>query len=92
MDENQAVTALAALAHPQRLRIFRQSDDGFAIAEADLRLRGPGEVLGTRQSGLPDYKLADLAQDQDLLGPARDVAATLVKEDPALARDEAMAP
>ncbi|MGF1567330.1 MAG: ATP-dependent DNA helicase RecG, partial [Nodosilinea sp.] len=51
----------------QRLKVLEQSQDGFFIAEMDLRFRGPGEVLGTRQSGLPDFALASLIEDQDVL-------------------------
>tara|TARA_B100000963_G_scaffold295931_1_gene266994 strand:+ start:64 stop:384 length:321 start_codon:yes stop_codon:yes gene_type:complete len=53
-----------------RLKIMRQTNDGFVIAEEDLRLRGPGEVLGHRQSGLPEFCLADLAAHSDLLSLA----------------------
>ena len=56
----------------QRLAIMRETDDGFRIAEEDLRLRGAGELLGTRQSGLPEFRLADLAQHSDLMEAARD--------------------
>ena len=51
---------------------MRETDDGFVIAEADLKLRGSGEVLGTRQSGVASFRLADLAQHADLLQAARD--------------------
>src|SRR3546814_11667947 len=54
-----------------RLRILRETDDGFRIAEEDLKLRGAGELLGTRQSGLPAFRLADLAVHGDLLAIAR---------------------
>ena len=57
-----------------RLKIMRQTNDGFVIAEEDLRLRGPGEVLGQRQSGLPEFCLADLAAHSDLLGLAHQQA------------------
>jgi ATP-dependent DNA helicase RecG len=67
-----------------RLRIMRETDDGFRIAEEDLRLRGAGEVLGTRQSGLPAFRLADLAAHADLLSIARDDARLLVERDPTL--------
>ena len=51
----------------QRLGILRDSNDGFVIAEKDLELRGPGEVMGTRQTGAINFKIADLARDADLL-------------------------
>ncbi|MFN3678154.1 ATP-dependent DNA helicase RecG [Thermosynechococcus sp.] len=68
----------------QRLNVLAQSQDGFFIAEMDLRLRGPGEVLGTRQSGLPDFALASLVEDQDCLEAARSAASELIAQDPAL--------
>lgn len=58
----------------QRLRLMEETHDGFVIAEKDLELRGPGEFLGTRQSGLPDFALADLVQDRVLLEQAREAA------------------
>jgi ATP-dependent DNA helicase RecG len=64
-----------------RLNIMRETEDGFRIAEEDLRLRGAGEVLGTRQSGLPDFRLADLAHHQDLLATARDDAQLILRRD-----------
>ncbi len=64
-----------------RLKILRESDDGFRIAEEDLRLRGAGEVLGTRQSGMPEFRLADLAVHQELLGAARDDARLTLERD-----------
>jgi ATP-dependent DNA helicase RecG len=67
-----------------RLEVLRATDDGFRIAEEDLRLRGPGEVLGTRQSGLPALRLADLACHADLLAPARDEARRILALDPGL--------
>ena len=57
-----------------RLAIMRETEDGFRIAEEDLKLRGAGELLGTRQSGLPDMRLADLAAHGELLQAARDDA------------------
>ncbi|MGQ0442119.1 MAG: ATP-dependent DNA helicase RecG [Methylophilaceae bacterium] len=63
-----------------RLKVIYENNDGFAIAQADLNLRGPGEFLGTRQSGVPMLKIADLARDADLLQTAKDSADKLLKE------------
>ncbi|MBF2034885.1 MAG: ATP-dependent DNA helicase RecG [Leptolyngbyaceae cyanobacterium T60_A2020_046] len=68
----------------QRLRVLEESQDGFFISEMDLRFRGPGEVLGTRQSGLPDLALASLVADQAVLTQARDAAESLMQTDPDL--------
>ena len=70
----------------RRLRIIRDSQDGFAIAREDLAMRGPGEFLGARQSGEPMLRFADLEQDGDLLEVARDLAALLLAEHPDAAR------
>jgi ATP-dependent DNA helicase RecG len=67
-----------------RLAVLRESDDGFHIAEEDLKLRGAGEVLGTRQSGLPEFRLVDLVAHGDLMEVARDEARLLVERDPEL--------
>lgn len=67
-----------------RLAIMRETEDGFRIAEEDLRLRGAGELLGTRQSGLPDMRLADLAAHAELLQVARDDARLVIERDPDL--------
>ncbi len=67
-----------------RLGILRESDDGFRIAEEDLRLRGAGELLGTRQSGMPQFRLADLMAHADLLAIARDDARLVIERDPEL--------
>jgi ATP-dependent DNA helicase RecG len=71
---------------------MRATEDGFRIAEEDLRLRGEGEVLGTRQAGLPGFKLARVEVDADLLAAARDDARLFVDRDPELisARGEAL--
>ena len=68
----------------QRLKVLEESQDGFFISEMDMRFRGPGEVLGTRQSGLPDFALASLVADQDALTIARKAAEALITQDPAL--------
>jgi len=68
-----------------RLKILRETDDGFRIAEEDLKLRGAGEVLGTRQSGLPQTRVADLAAHADLLAMAQDDARLALERDPELA-------
>ena len=70
----------------QRLDVLVRSTDGFEIAEMDLRLRGPGQVLGTRQSGLPDLALASLADDAAVLEDARTAAQDLLRDDPNLER------
>ncbi|MCH8918195.1 MAG: ATP-dependent DNA helicase RecG, partial [Proteobacteria bacterium] len=69
----------------ERLKILRQTEDGFKIAEEDLRLRGAGEILGTRQSGLPAFRLADIAAHGELMQTARDDAALILDKDPGLA-------
>ncbi|HRI50453.1 MAG TPA: helicase-related protein, partial [Pseudomonadota bacterium] len=71
-----------------RLEILARMSNGFHIAEADLRIRGPGEVLGTRQAGLPPLRYADLLRDLDLLQIARREAAALLSRDPDLGRPE----
>ena len=68
----------------RRLEVLCETDDGFRIAEHDLRLRGPGEFFGTRQHGLPELKVADLIEDMDLLRMARRDAVEMIAEDPAL--------
>ncbi|MCC6914247.1 MAG: ATP-dependent DNA helicase RecG [Rhodospirillaceae bacterium] len=67
-----------------RLSTLRDTEDGFVIAEEDLKLRGGGEVLGTRQSGLPDFRLADIMVHGDLLAAARDDAKLTIARDPDL--------
>jgi len=67
-----------------RLMILRQTEDGFRIAEEDLRLRGEGELLGTRQAGLPGFRLADLTAHARLLAIARDDAELILRRDPDL--------
>jgi ATP-dependent DNA helicase RecG len=71
----------------ERLGIFQDTDDGFRLAEADLRLRGPGDFMGVRQSGMPEMKVADL-NDTKLIELARQLAAQLWDSDPYLRKDE----
>lgn len=73
-----------SVAAKERLKIMRDTEDGFIIAEKDLELRGGGEILGTRQSGLPEFKLADLAAHGDLLAAARDDTKLILNKDPDL--------
>lgn len=72
----------------ERLRFFALTTDGFRLAEKDMELRGPGELLGTRQHGLPDLRIADVVRDRVWLERARDDAFELVRTDPQLARAE----
>src|SRR5574337_2163765 len=69
----------------ERLTAFSRTNDGFKIAEEDLRLRGPGEFFGTRQSGLPDLRASNIIRDADLLEKARTEAFGLGAGDPGLA-------
>jgi len=71
-----------------RLDVMTRSNDGFEIAEHDLRLRGPGELFSTRQHGLPDLKIANIIDDYQLLSTARQNAFELVSQDPMLTRPE----
>ena len=73
------VTASKSQETRERLNIMTQTNDGFVIAEKDLQLRGPGEFLGTRQSGLPDLILSDIVKDAKILEIARNEALDLVK-------------
>jgi ATP-dependent DNA helicase RecG len=73
----------------ERLGVMRRTEDGFVIAEEDLKLRGGGEVLGTRQSGLPEFRVASLPQHEALLEAARDEARLKLAHDPDLKAPEA---
>jgi ATP-dependent DNA helicase RecG len=66
----------------ERLDTLRQTNDGFVIAEKDLELRGPGELLGTRQTGLVGFRIADLGRDADLLPAAQRLADALLADSP----------
>jgi ATP-dependent DNA helicase RecG len=70
----------------QRLETMRETNDGFVIAEKDLELRGPGELLGTRQTGLAQFRVADLGRDADLLPQVQDIGERLLRESPELAQ------
>ncbi|MBI1908561.1 MAG: ATP-dependent DNA helicase RecG [Deltaproteobacteria bacterium] len=72
----------------RRLAVMEETNDGFRIAEEDLAIRGPGEFLGTRQSGLPDFHIANLIRDLPILSVARKEAFRLVEEDPSLQKEE----
>ena len=72
----------------RRLRALAATNDGFRIAEEDLKLRGPGDFFGSRQHGLPTLKAADLSCDMPLLAEARDAAQTLMAADPRLTAPE----
>ncbi len=75
----------------ERLAIMRETEDGFVIAEKDMELRGSGEILGTRQSGLPEFRLADLSAHAELLLAARDDANLIIDRDPELQADRGQA-
>ena len=83
-------TCLLMYDHPlsevakRRLEVMRQTDDGFIIAEEDLKLRGAGEVLGTRQSGLENLRLSNFELQSELLPTARQDALEIIKTDPTL--------
>jgi ATP-dependent DNA helicase RecG len=70
----------------ERLKVIYENNDGFEVARHDLRVRGPGELLGARQSGVPMLRFADLATDIDLLDAARGVAETLLRDNPRAAQ------
>ncbi len=72
----------------ERLKVLKETTDGFRIAEQDLRLRGPGDMVGVRQSGLLDFSIAQLPEDMELMMEARKEALRLLEEDPGLLRPE----
>jgi len=72
----------------ERLRIMTATNDGFKIAEKDLEIRGPGDIEGTRQSGLLNFKLANIVQDKLILEAARNTAESILDKDPDLVSDE----
>jgi ATP-dependent DNA helicase RecG len=75
----------------ERLRVMEETNDGFRIAEKDLELRGPGEFLGTRQSGLPDFRAASILRDGEVLRLAQEDSAAWLRDDPSLRGPESLA-
>lgn len=73
------------------MKTIRETEDGFRIAEEDLRLRGEGEILGTRQSGLPAFRLAEIVAHARLLAVARDDAELFLRRDPELTSERGKA-
>ena len=71
-----------------RLETMVRTNDGFEIAEVDLKLRGPGDLMGTQQSGILNLKIADIVKDNDILKTARHFAIKILKEDPPLEKPE----
>lgn len=86
--QHQSYCLLVAGEHSQktekRLKVIEDSNDGFVIAEADLKMRGPGEIRGTRQAGIPDLRLADMANDTETIEQARELAKHILAHDPKL--------
>jgi ATP-dependent DNA helicase RecG len=72
----------------QRMHIMTQTSDGFVIAEEDLKMRGPGDIYGTRQSGALDFKIADIVHDVDIMEETKEAAVALLTDDPYLEREQ----
>jgi ATP-dependent DNA helicase RecG len=72
----------------ERMNILTETNNGFKIAEKDLELRGPGDIEGTRQSGLLNFKIANIVQDREWLELARERAMELLEKDPELVTEE----
>ena len=72
----------------KRLSVMEQTNDGFKIAEEDLAIRGPGEFMGTRQSGIPDFRIAHILRDVHILSEAKTDAFSLIERDPLLEKEE----
>ena len=81
------LSAEAGLQAQERLQVFQSTDDGFRLAEEDLRLRGPGDFIGVRQSGMPELRMADLS-DTRLIELSRTLATQLWQSDPYLRKPE----
>lgn len=86
--ESHCVLFMQSESAKERLSVMRREHDGFAVAEADLRLRGPGDFFGSRQHGLPEFRIADLSNDMDILQACREGAETLQRDDPDLSKPE----
>ncbi|HRO73522.1 MAG TPA: helicase-related protein, partial [Saprospiraceae bacterium] len=71
----------------ERIATMVRTNNGFDIAEADLKLRGPGDIQGTQQSGLMDFKLLELSKDRPIMDTARNIALRIIENDPNLERD-----
>ena len=72
----------------ERLQIFSEIDDGFELAQADLKLRGPGNLLSTKQTGFPPLRIADLVEDEQILFETRGISQKIVEQDPFLAHSK----
>ena len=72
----------------ERANILTESSDGFRIAEEDLRLRGPGEIFGTKQHGIPELNISDLVRHADVLEKAKAAAQEILQNDPELNKEE----
>jgi ATP-dependent DNA helicase RecG len=86
--KNKAIDEQEKAAAIIRLRTMEETTDGFKIAEVDMKLRGPGDILGTKQSGIPEFKFVDLVRDVDLIAEARNEAFDLIETDPHLRSEE----
>ena len=71
-----------------RIKTMAKTSDGFEIAEVDLKLRGPGDLMGTQQSGVLNLRIADIVKDHDILNIARNAAIDMLKSDPSLSLSE----
>ena len=72
----------------QRMSIMQETNDGFKISEKDLELRGSGEFFGTKQHGLPEFKIANIFQDMPMLKNIQSIASDILKEDPELEQEK----
>jgi len=72
----------------KRLEVMVSTSDGFVIAEEDLKLRGPGDIQGTQQSGMLDFKIASITKDSELMVKTRNIAVRILEKDPNLSLDQ----